>query len=174
MRYTTLRFYITNRVSVMKLIPEQVYWAVIAALMVLGGWTQLQLAGERTSHAVTQKNYSEATAKAYKDALAKKDEKDAALAQLDAKHTKELSDAKNKIDTLAADVRAGTRRLRIAATCPTTTSTEASNATRVDDGPGPELTPEARSDYFSLRADIETVTGQVAGLQSYVLNVCQK
>ena len=40
----------------MKLIPEQVYWAVIAALVVLGGWTQLQLAAERTSHAVTQKN----------------------------------------------------------------------------------------------------------------------
>lgn len=158
----------------MKLIPEQVYWAVIAALMVLGGWTQLQLAGERTSHAVTQKNYSEATAKAYKDALAKKDEKDAALAALDTKYTKELSDAKSKIETLAADVRAGTRRLRIAATCPTATGAETTGPTRVDDGTSPELTPEARSDYFSLRADIETITSQVAGLQSYVLNVCQK
>ena len=158
----------------MKLIPEQVYWAVIAALVVLGGWTQLQLAAERTSHAVTQKNYSEATTKAYKDALEKEDEKKAALAALDTKYTKELSDAKNHLDTLAADVRAGTRRLRIAATCPTATSTEATNAASVDDGPGPELTPEAGSDYFSLRADIETITSQVAGLQSYVLNVCQK
>ena len=158
----------------MKLIPEQVYWAVIAALVVLGGWTQLQLAAERTSHAVTQKNYSEETSKAFAAELEKEKSRKEALAQLDAKHTKELSDAKNKIETLAADVRAGTRRLRIAATCPTATSAEATNATSVDDGPGPELTPEARSDYFSLRADIETVTGQVAGLQSYVLNVCQK
>ena len=158
----------------MKLIPEQVYWVVIAALVVLGGWTQLQLAGERTAHAVTQKTYSEEASKAYTAELEKEKLRKEALTQLDIKHTKELSDAKNKIDTLAADVRAGTRRLRIAATCPTTTSTEASNATRVDDGPGPELTPEARSDYFSLRADIKTVTGQVAGLQSYVLNVCQK
>ena len=158
----------------MKLIPEQAYWAVIAALVVLGGWTQLQLAAERTSHAVTQKNYSEETSKAFAAELEKEKSRKEALAQLDAKHTKELSDAKNKIETLAADVRAGTRRLRIAATCPTATSTEATNAASVDDGPGPELTPEARSDYFSLRADIETVTGQVAGLQSYVLNVCQK
>ena len=158
----------------MKLIPEQVYWAVIAALVVLGGWTQLQLAAERTSHAVTQKNYSEETSKAFAAELEKEKSRKEALAQLDAKHTKELSDAKNKIETLAADVRAGTRRLRIAATCPTATSTEATNATSVDDGPGPELTPEARSDYFSLRADIETVTGQVAGLQEYVTSVCLK
>ena len=158
----------------MKLIPEQVYWAVIAALVVLGGWTQLQLAAERTSHAVTQKNYSEETSKAFAAELEKEKSRKEALAQLDAKHTKELSDAKNKIETLAADVRAGTRRLRIAATCPTATSTEATNATGVDDGTGPELTPEARSDYFSLRADIETVTGQVAGLQEYVTSVCLK
>ena len=158
----------------MKLIPEQVYWVVIAALVVLGGWTHVQLAAERTSHAVTQKNYSEETSKAFAAELEKEKSRKEAIAQLDAKHTKELSDAKNKIETLAADVRAGTRRLRIAATCPTATSTEATNATSVDDGPGPELTPEARSDYFSLRADIETVTGQVAGLQIYVLNVCQK
>ena len=158
----------------MKLIPEQAYWAVIAALVVLGGWTQLQLAAERTSHAVTQKNYSEETSKAFAAELEKEKSRKEALAQLDAKHTKELSDAKNKIETLAADVRAGTRRLRIAATCPTATSTEATNATSVDDGPGPELTPEARSDYFSLRAGIETATKQIEGLQSYVTNVCQK
>lgn len=158
----------------MKLIPEQVYWAVIAALVVLGGWTQLQLAAERTSHAVTQKNYSEETSKAFAAELEKEKSRKEALAQLDAKHTKELSDAKSKIETLAADVRAGTRRLRIAATCPTATSTEATNATGVDDGTSPELTPEAGSDYFSLRADIETITSQVAGLQSYVTNVCQK
>ena len=158
----------------MKLIPEQVYWAVIAALVVLGGWTQLQLAAERTSHAVTQKNYSEETAKAFAAELEKEKSRKEALAQLDAKHTKELSDAKNKIETLAADVRAGTRRLRIAATCPTAISTEATNAASVDDGSSPELTPEARSDYFSLRADIETITSQVAGLQGYVTNVCQK
>lgn len=158
----------------MKLIPEQVYWSVIAALVALGGWTQLQLAAERTSHAVTQKNYSEETAKAFAAELEKEKSRKEALAQLDAKHTKELSDAKNKIETLAADVRAGTRRLRIAATCPAATGPETPGTARVDDGPGPELTPEARSDYFSLRADIETVTGQVEGLQSYVTNVCQK
>ena len=156
----------------MKLIPDQVYWAIIAALVILGGWTQLQLADERTSHAKTQKNYSEATAQAYKDALAKEDEKKQAIADLDTKRTKELNDAKATIETLAADVRAGNRRVRLAATCPTTARTETTGAASVDDGSGPELTPEARSDYFSLRADIETVTGQVAGLQDYVRNVC--
>ena len=158
----------------MKLIPEQVYWAVIAALIVLGGWTQLQLAAERTSHAVTQKNYSEATSKAYKEALEKEDEKKAALAALDTKYTKELSDAKNQIDTLAADVRAGTRRLRIAATCPSTTGAETTGPTRVDDGTGPRLDDAAERNYFSLRTGIETATKQIEGLQSYVTNVCQK
>ena len=158
----------------MKLIPEQVYWAVIAALVVLGGWTQLQLSAERTSHAVTQKNYSEETSKAFAAELEKEKSRKEALAQLDAKHTKELSDAKNKIETLAADVRAGTRRLRIAATCPTATSAEATNATGVDDGSSPRLDDTAERNYFSLRTGIETATKQIEGLQSYVTNVCQK
>uniref|UniRef100_UPI00111C1B60 lysis protein n=1 Tax=Xenorhabdus beddingii TaxID=40578 RepID=UPI00111C1B60 len=40
------------------------------------------------------------------------------LAELDIKHTQELTNAKSEIDTLRADVAAGRRKLRIKATCP--------------------------------------------------------
>lgn len=158
----------------MKLIPDQVYWAVIATLVFLGGWTQLQLAGERTDHAKTKQQFAEHQAQVFDMQIKQDNARKVALADLDTKHTKELTDAKTKIEQLAADVRAGKRGLRLAASCPSSTGPEATNATGVDDGSGPRLTDAASRDYFNLRAGIETATSQIAGLQDYVLNVCQK
>jgi prophage endopeptidase len=50
---------------------------------------------------------------------------------LDAKYTKELSDAKKTINDLRRDVDSGAKRLRIAATCPGVS--KATSATGVDD-----------------------------------------
>lgn len=154
------------------------YWyaIVIAALVALAGSLYVDLAHEEKAHAETKGAYAQEKALEFQTAIAEKTQRDENAAKIDQKYTKELSDAKSEIDRLAADVRAGKRGLRIAATCAPATGavTEAQPTTSVDDGSGPELTPEARSDYFSLRADIETITSQVAGLQEYVLNVCLK
>ncbi|MDU7099180.1 MAG: lysis protein, partial [Enterobacter sp.] len=53
------------------------------------------------------------------------------VAALDAKYTKELSDAKKTINDLRRDVDSGAKRLRIAATCPGVP--KATSSTGVDD-----------------------------------------
>ena len=154
------------------------YWyaIVIAALVALAGSLYIDLAHEEKAHAETKEAYAQEKALEFDLAILKKRQQDVQTAQIDQKFTKELSDAKSEIDRLAADVRAGKRGLRIAATCAPATGAlaEAQPTPSVDDGSSPRLTDAAQRDYFTLRAGIETATKQIGGLQEYVLNVCLK
>lgn len=94
------------------------------------------------------------------------------VAALDAKYTKELTDAQNTISDLRRDVDSGAKRLRVAATCNGVRQT--TTATGMDALAEPELTGAARRDYFTLRERIETVTKQLTGLQEYVRTQCLK
>ncbi|HCR1929904.1 TPA: lysis protein [Enterobacter roggenkampii] len=94
------------------------------------------------------------------------------VAALDAKYTKELSDAKKTINDLRRDVDSGAKRLRIAATCPGVS--KATSATGVDDAGTPELTPDARRNYFDHRDGIETVNKMIHGMQEYIDTQCLK
>lgn len=89
-----------------------------------------------------------------------------AVAAIDENRTRELNDAKNQIADLQRDVAAGTRKLRLAATCSTGTTSG------VVDGTSPRLTDAAQRDYFRLRERIEIARSQIAGLQDYIRNVC--
>jgi prophage endopeptidase len=89
-----------------------------------------------------------------------------AVAAIDENRSRELTNAKSKIDDLQRDVADGRRRLRLSATCPTTT------AASLADADGPRLTDAAQRDYFTLRKRIETANSQIAGLQDYIRNVC--
>ena len=92
------------------------------------------------------------------------------FAALDAKYTGELADAKATIEQLQRDVAAGTKRLRLAATCPGVSSTTSS--TSVDDATSPRLTDAAQRDYFTLRERIETSGKMIAGMQDYIKQQC--
>ena len=94
------------------------------------------------------------------------------VAALDAKYTKELSDAKKTINDLRRDVDSGAKRLRIAATCPGVP--KATSATGVDDAGSPELTPDARRNYFDHRDGIATADKMIRGMQDYIGEQCQK
>ena len=94
------------------------------------------------------------------------------VAALDAKYTKELSDAKKTINDLRRDVDSGAKRLRIAATCPGVS--KATSASGVDDAGAPELTPDARRNYFDHRDGIATVNKMIHGMQEYIDTQCQK
>jgi len=94
------------------------------------------------------------------------------VAALDAKYTKELSDAKKTINDLRRDVDSGAKRLRIAATC--TGVSEATSATGVDDARAPELTPDARRNYFDHRDEIATADKMIRGMQEYINPQCLK
>ncbi|HAT7592716.1 TPA: lysis protein [Citrobacter werkmanii] len=92
------------------------------------------------------------------------------VAALDAKYTKELADAKKTISDLRRDVDSGAKRLRIAATC--SGVSKATSATGVDDAGAPELTPDARRNYFDHRDGIETVNKMIHGMQEYINTQC--
>lgn len=91
---------------------------------------------------------------------------------LDAKYTKELSDAKKTINDLRRDVDSGAKRLRIAATCPGVP--KATSSTGVDDAGAPELTPDARRNYFDHRDGIATADKMIRGMQDYIKEQCLK
>ncbi|EDG5031751.1 TPA_asm: lysis protein [Salmonella enterica] len=92
------------------------------------------------------------------------------VAALDAKYTKELSDAKKTINDLRRDVDSGAKRLRLAATCPGVS--KSTSAPGMDDAGAPELTPDARRNYFDHRDGIETVNKMIHGMQEYIDTQC--
>lgn len=94
------------------------------------------------------------------------------VAALDAKYTKELSDAKKTINDLRRDVDSSAKRLRIAATCPGVP--KATSTSGVDDAGAPELTPDARRNYFDHRDGIETVNKMIYGMHEYINTQCLK
>lgn len=93
------------------------------------------------------------------------------VAALDAKYTKELADAKGKLEDLQRCVSSGKCGLRLNATCPENGETASGS---VGDASGPRLTYSAQRDYFTLRERITTITGQVNYLQEYIRTQCLK
>lgn len=79
-----------------------------------------------------------------------------------------LRDAEKQNDKLRADVDAGRKRLLVNASCPASSDRmpETGSSASVDNGAAPELNPEARQDYYSLRSGIERVTRQLLACQA--------
>ena len=90
------------------------------------------------------------------------------VAALDEKYTKELADAKSKLDDLQRCVAAGKCGLRV------NVVKQATATSGVDDAASARLTDSAQRDYFTLRERIETITKQLNGLQQYVREQCLK
>ena len=85
------------------------------------------------------------------------------VTQADAKASKELSDAKAKTDQLASELAAGSKRLRIAATC-----VPVASGSGVDANKGAVLDRTAESSYLVLRRNLEVKEAQISGLQSII------
>ena len=92
-------------------------------------------------------------------------------AALDIKVTQELANAKSEIERLRTDLGNGTKRLRIAASCPKLPETTVS--TGKPDAASPRLNDSAERDYLSLVERIGTATAMINGLQSYIRTQCQ-
>lgn len=161
------------------------YWreAVIVGLVLALAGQQVRVSDEKADHQRTKTQHAEVlrdladkTLKAYRAVVAEDDARKAAVAALDEKHTKELTDARTENSRLADAVRSGERRLRLRASCPATGTgvPQTTGATGVADGPGPRLDDSAERDYFRLLDGIATAQQQIAGLQDYVRDVCLK
>ena len=92
------------------------------------------------------------------------------VADIDAKYSRELTDAKATIDQLERSVIADTKRLRVNASCKPVSSIATTSS--LDDATRAGLSDTAQRDYFTLRKRIETARSQIAGLQDYIRTVC--
>lgn len=93
-------------------------------------------------------------------------------AELDIKVTQELANAKSEIERLRTDLGNGTKRLRIAASCPKLP--EATAATGKPDATSPRLNDSVERDYLSLVERIRQSETMINGLQSYIRTQCLK
>ncbi|OBS88651.1 endopeptidase [Enterobacter roggenkampii] len=93
------------------------------------------------------------------------------VAALDAKYTKEISDAKSQLEDLQRCVSTGKCGLHVNAKCP---ANGTAGTGGLGDASSPRLTDSAERDYFTLRERIATVTKQVGYLQDYVKEQCLK
>lgn len=121
-----------------------------AGWFVNGAIKDSKIAGIVSDHALALQSATDDVLKAERSAAKK-------LANLDAEHQKELSDAEVKINELERSVAVGPKRLYIAAKCPASKPmSTAATATGVDSGAieRPELDSAARPDYFAVRRGI--------------------
>lgn len=92
-------------------------------------------------------------------------------AALDIKVTQELANAKSEIERLRTDLGNGTKRLRIAASCPKLPEATASSGK--PDATSPRLNDSVEQDYLSLVERIRQSETMINGLQSYIRTQCQ-
>ncbi|HBR0862642.1 TPA: lysis protein [Klebsiella pneumoniae] len=145
--------------------------AVVICLIVSLGWLASHYHDNATEFKRQRDKVTEQLSLA-NDTIADMQTRQRDVAALDAKYTKELSDAKKTINDLRRDVDSGAKRLRIAATCPGVP--KATSSTGVDDAGAPELTPDARRNYFDHRDGIATADKMIRGMQDYIKEQCLK
>ena len=145
--------------------------AIVICLIVSLGWLASHYHDNATEFK-RQRDKSTEQLSLANDTIADMQTRQRDVAALDAKYTKELSDAKKTINDLRRDVDSGAKRLRIAATCPGVS--KATSATGVDDAGAPELTPDARRNYFDHRDGIATADKMIRGMQDYIKEQCLK
>ena len=145
--------------------------AVVICLVVCLGWLASHYHSNATEFKRQRDKVTEQLSLA-NDTIADMQTRQRDVAALDAKYTKELSDAKKTINDLRRDVDSGAKRLRIAATCPGVP--KATSSTGVDDAGAPELTPDARRNYFDHRDGIATADKMIRGMQEYIKEQCLK
>ena len=145
--------------------------AVVICLIVSLGWLASHY-HDNATELKRQRDKANEQLSLAKDTIADMQVRQRDAAALDAKYTKELSDAKKTINDLRRDVDSGAKRLRIAATCPGVP--KATSSTGVDDAGAPELTPDARRNYFDHRDGIATADKMIRGMQDYIKEQCLK
>lgn len=134
-----------------------------------------QLSDLSAAHQADLTSIANAAAAQARQALEKQQAIQKALAELDAKATKEKMNDLAENEKLRADVAAGDRRLRIAGRCSASSSNmpDTAVAARLDDGGTVELAGAAGRTVFDIRAGIIKDRAALKGLQEHMLMVCQ-
>ena len=145
------------------------YWLQLLVLALIGALAFF--VNHYRDNAITYKDQRDKATKSLRlanDTIKDMQTRQRDVAALDAKYTKELSDANATIESLRADVSAGRKRLQVAATCAKSTT----GASSMGDGESPRLTADAELNYYRLRSGIDKITAQVNYLQEYIRTQC--
>lgn len=134
-----------------------------------------QVAELSATHHADLTAISNAAAAQARQALEKQQATQKALTELDAKATKEMTNALAENERLHADVAAGDRRLRIAGRFSASSGNlfDATSTARLDDGGTVEFAGAAGRTVLDIRAGIIKDRAALKGLQEYVLRVCR-
>lgn len=164
-------------------------WAAAVVLLAVGagiGWSlngwrlagqvadaKTETANERTAHQADLATISNAAAQQVREALAKQQDAQQALADLDRKHTEEMQNANAENNRLRARLATG-GRVRVAGNCPVNPVSvpAAAGPASVDHAGTVELSPEAGRNVLDVRAGIITDQAALKALQLYVKTVC--
>ena len=155
------------------------HWIGVALLVAIacfatwkvGAWRYgKELASLTAAHQADLTAISNAATAQVRQALEKQQATQKALAELDAKATKEKASDLAENERLRADVAAGDRRLRIAGRCSASSGnlSDTSSAARLDDGGTVELIGATGRAFFDIRASIVKDRAALKGLQLYV------
>jgi len=147
-------------------------WAGVAIAVALLLWRIDHLSNDRETLEQERDRLS-ARAESLQNTLRLQRELNAELAELDRKHTEDLTHANAELEELRRRVGSGRQRLLVKASCPDSRVSATAGAAGLDDGATAELDPAARQDYFALRSQLIRTEAALAGLQEYVSEVCQ-
>ena len=158
--------------------------AAIAALCLgaaaYGGWwvrgnqADAEIAGINQAHAKAMTAISNKAAEAATDALLQEQAWQRQVAELDAKHTKEMEDAKAEIDSLRTGLRTGAVRVRVPAKCAAGSNSvpQTASAPSVDHGAiQAELDPAFAEQLAGIAADGDAAARKLTALQEYVRGI---
>lgn len=147
---------------------REILFPLLVCLAAFVGFDILQ--GQRDT-ARAERDAAQFEARGLREAARISGEMIAARDSIDRNRTQELNDARTEIDALRLDVADGRHRLRVKATCSSTTPA-ATGAGGVVDAGTAELAADARPDYFTLRDQLALSKQMILGLQDYVSQVC--
>lgn len=145
-------------------------WAVIICLLVSLGWAVNHYRDNATEYKKQRDEKAQALNRAnstIKDMQTRQRD----VAALDIKVTQELANAKSEVERLRTGLGNGTKRLRIAASCPKLPETTAT--TGKPDAASPRYDAEFERNYLSLVERIRQSETMINGLQSYIRTQCQ-
>lgn len=167
--------------QVAKLIGALVVALALIGVGAAGAWNwqansyDKQLATQKSTFDTDLTSIANAGAAQSRQALAKQQSAEQALAALDQKATEEKTNALAENDKLRADIASGARRLRIAGSCSASGGSVPSTAisSGMGDAGTVELSPASGSTILSIRAGIIADQAALKALRSYVMNVCR-
>ena len=137
---------------------------LLSLLLFLAAWFLFNHLIDERNRALFEVSGLREAARISGEMLADRDENDLT-------RTKALNHALSEINDLRRAVDDGSKRLRVKATC-SPPKPDQTGAGGVADAATPELTADARSDYFTLRDQLALSREMILGLQDHVRRIC--